>query len=294
MVLISKEILKKVRQIEIRTSHTVDDVLGGAYLSAFKGRGMEFEEVREYEPGDDVRSIDWNVTARMSRPFVKNFREERELTVMLVVDISASARFGSHGPSKKELIAEIGAVLAFSAIKNNDKVGLILFSDVVEKYLPPKKGVRHVLRVIRELLVDTPKGKGTSVIEALKFLQQVQRKRGVCFLISDFIVPPFSQAVNVAARRHDLIGLCITDPHELHFPSLGLIPVQDLETGELSLVDSSDPLVRQHMEKEVLERIESQKVSLEKAGAGFIDIRTNESYTESIRRYFSLRKRQRR
>lgn len=294
MALISKEILEKVRHIEIRTSHLVDDMLGGAYLSAFKGRGMEFEEVREYEPGDDVRSIDWNVTARMSRPFVKNFREERELTVMLVVDVSASGRFGSHQRTKRELIAEIGAVLAFSAIKNNDKVGLILFSDRVEKYLPPKKGVRHVLRIIRELLVDEPEGKGTDVAGALKFLQQVQRKKGVCFLISDFIAPNFRQALNIAARCHDLIGLCVTDPHEINFPSLGLVPIRDLESGELLLVDSSDPLFRELSRQRVLSRIEEQKAAIEKAGGGFIDVRTDIPYTEAIRRYFALRRSHRR
>lgn len=293
MVLISQDILRKVRQIEIRTSHMVDDVLGGAYLSAFKGRGMEFEEVREYEPGDDVRSIDWNVTARMNRPYIKNFREERELTVTLVVDISASSRFGSGEISKKNLIAEIGAVLAFSAIKNNDKVGLILFSDRVEKYLPPKKGIRHVLRVIRELLVGEATGTGTDIGGALAYLQKVQKKKGVCFLISDFISEDFTKALSLTARRHDLIGLCITDPHEIDFPDLGLIPMQDLETGETILVDTVDPKFRKLLQERTLKRIEHHRTQMEKSGAGFVDIRTDQPYTDALRRYFHLRQRRR-
>ena len=294
MALISQDIIRKVRQIEIRTTHTVNDMLGGAYKSAFKGRGMEFEEVREYEPGDDVRSIDWNVTARTGRPFIKNYREERELTVMLVVDVSASSRFGSASQSKQALIAEIGAVLAFAAIKNNDKVGLILFSDQVEKYVPPKKGVRHVLRVVRELLVSDAQSRGTDISEALAYLQKVQRKGGICFLISDFISPDYSKALNLAVRRLDLIGLCITDAHEIELPSLGLMRMQDLETGEMELIDSSDPHVREAMRSRALHRIETQYTRLTRAGAGFVDIRTNQSYIKDLRRYFHLRERRRR
>src|SRR2546426_12701490 len=230
--MIPKEILKKVRQIEIRTNREVTDVLGGQYHSVFKGRGMEFEEVREYLPGDEIRSIDWNVTARFDHPFIKKFKEERELTVMLVVDVSASGQFGSVRQRKNELAAELAAVLAFSAIRNNDKVGVILFTDRVEKYIAQKKGRRHVLRVIREILAFEPEGKGTNLRLALDYLNRVQRRRAVCFLISDFQDEEFRKSLRVAGKRHDVVALSLRDPREEELPAVGLVELRDAETGE--------------------------------------------------------------
>src|ERR1041385_4921719 len=218
--MIPREILKKVRQIEIRTNREVTDVLGGQYHSVFKGHGMEFEEVREYLPGDEVRSIDWNVTARFGHPYVKKFKEERELTVMLVVDVSASGQFGSVRQTKNELAAELAAVLAFSAIRNNDKGGLIMFTDTVELFVPPKKGRRHVLRVIREILAFQPKGRGTNVGLALDYLRQVTPRRGVTFLLSDFQDKDFRKKLQIAGRRHDLVALSLRDPREEQLPAV--------------------------------------------------------------------------
>ena len=293
MAVISAEILKNVRRIQIRTNKTVSDLLAGAYHSAFKGRGMEFEDVREYQPGDEIRSIDWNVTARMNYPFIKNFREERELTVILIVDVSASSQFGVTGRQKNEIIAEIGAVLAFSAIKNNDKVGLLLFSDVVEKYLPPQKGTKHVLRVIRELLAFEPAHRKTDVSSAIKFLANIQKRRGVCFLISDFLMPLSSVDLACFAKRHELISLCLTDPREWNIPNMGLITLKDLETGKNMLVDTTVSEVRERLSKYTQNRIDKHKGIMNKIGAGFIHIRTDKTYTEPIRAYFKLKENRR-
>jgi uncharacterized protein (DUF58 family) len=286
MAIISTEILKNVRQIQIKTNRTVSDLLAGAYHSAFKGHGMEFEDVREYLPGDEIRSIDWNVTARMDQPYVKNFREERELTVMLIVDVSASGLFGVTGKQKNELIAEIGAVLAFSAIQNNDKVGLVLFSDVVEKYIPPQKGQKHGLRVIRELLAFEPKHSGTNINEAIKFLANTQKRKGICFLISDFLMELSKQEINSFAKRHELISICLTDPREWVIPNIGLFAVKDLETGEKVLVDSKSC---QQLAQYTQNKIENNKKLMHKIGAGFIHIRTDQPYTKPIRDYFRVR-----
>jgi uncharacterized protein (DUF58 family) len=293
MVEISREVFKHIRRIQIRTTRTVNDALAGAYHSAFKGRGMEFEDVRAYQPGDEVRSIDWNVTARMDYPYVKNYREERELTVMLVVDVSASCRFGSGKRRKADLIAEIGAVLAFSAIKNNDKVGLLLFSEKVEKYIPPKKGVRHVLRVIRELLVHQAQHRGTQLDEALNTLGKVQKKQGVCFLISDFLCDAAPSALAITAKRHDLISLCIHDPAEAQLPDLGLLHIQDLETGELGWIDSHDPKLQAQLGNEHQAHLARWKRRMERVGAGFIPLCSDDSYSSKLRAFFERREKHR-
>ena len=291
---ISKEILKNIRRIQIQTTRSVNDVLAGAYHSAFKGRGIEFEDVREYQPGDEVRSIDWNVTARMQYPYIKNFREERELTVLLVVDVSASSQLGSQKRLKSELIAEIGAVLAFSAIQNNDRVGLLLFSDKIEKYIPPKKGVRHVLRTIRELLVYEPSHKKTDIAQALSFLGNVQKRQGVCFLISDFISPNYKNEIALTAKLHDLITIAITDPVEVNLPKMGLVRFLDLETEETCLVDSSSLELHDYLEKEALAHLEEHKKLMRKIKAGFISIRTDLPYIDPIKSFFEKRQRLRR
>lgn len=286
----SKEIFKNIRQIQIRTSKYVQDVLAGAYHSAFKGRGMEFEDVREYFPGDEIRSIDWNVTARMQYPYVKNFREERELTVILLVDVSASSLFGTTGKKKEELIAEIGALFAFSAIKNNDKVGLLLFSDRVEKYLPPQKGIKHALRVIRELLVFKPKGKKTDIKEALTFLGKIQKRRGVVFLISDFLSAPFKEELTLIGNRHEVIGVNVRDPHELMLPKVGLIQLKDLESGKTLIVDTSKKKVREILKKRNFDQLNELKKMFDNSANGFIDIAAQEDYMEPIRKFFDKRR----
>lgn len=286
---VSRELLQNIRRIQIKTDKMVNDVLAGAYHSAFKGRGIEFEDVREYIPGDEIRSIDWNVTARMNYPFVKNFREERELTVMLIVDISASTRFGSALKHKNDILAEIGAVLAFSAIKNNDKVGLLLFSEGIEKYLPPNKGLKHGLRVVRELLACESHGSTTNIIEPLNFIGKVQKRRGVCFLLSDLLMSLPSSELACFAKRHELISICITDPRESFLPDVGLVNLCDLETGEEIVVDTSIPEVREFLAENTNKRLINNKNLMHKVGAGFIHIDTDKSYVEPIRKYFRLK-----
>jgi len=286
----SKEIFKNIRRIQIRTNKYVQDVLAGAYHSAFKGRGMEFEDVREYQPGDEIRSIDWNVTARMQYPYVKNFREERELTVILLIDVSASSLFGTTGRQKAELIAEIGALFAFSAVKNNDKVGLLLFSDIVEKYFPPQKGLKHALRLIRELLVFKPEGKQTDIKEALSFLGKIQKRRSVVFLISDFLSPPFKEELTLITRRHEVIGVNVRDPHELKLPKVGLLQLKDLESGKTMIVDTSRKKVREMLEKRNLEQLDKLKKIFESSANGFINTSSENNYMEPIREFFERRR----
>jgi len=247
--MIASELAKQIRFIQIFTSRAVNDILAGEYQSVFKGRGMEFDEVREYQAGDDVRTIDWNVTARTGHPFVKRYVEERELTVLLAVDISASGLFGSVAKRKSEVAAELCAMLAFSAIKNNDKVGLLLFSHRIEKFIPPRKGGSHVLRIIREVLGYQPEEKGTDIAQALEYLGKVVHKRGVVFLLSDFLAPDFKKPLGLLARRHDLIAISITDRRELTIPALGLIELVDAESGASRVVDSSDPAFRARFEE---------------------------------------------
>ncbi|WP_213157077.1 DUF58 domain-containing protein [Parachlamydia sp. AcF125] len=282
-----RELFKKIRRIQIQTTHLAEDILAGAYHSAFKGKGMEFEEVREYQPGDEIRHIDWNVTARMSHLYVKNFKEEREITVFLLVDISASSRFGSQNLLKSELIAEIGAVLAFSANKNQDRVGLILFSDQVESYLSPKKGLRHVLRVVRDLLVFSPQHSKTDLGAALAFLGKVQRKAAICFLISDFLATGYEHQAKLIAQGHDLISICVQDPFEAHIPPLGLLNMQDLETESVALIDSNQP--QNPLRESAQAHLRDVQFFMKTIGADFLSIRTDQPFMPVLRKFFKVR-----
>ena len=287
--MIPREILKKVKLIEIQTRGLVNNFFGGEYHSVFKGRGMTFSEVREYQPGDDIRLIDWNVTARSGNPFIKVFEEERELTVFLIVDISASGAFGSESQLKKNIGAEIASVLGFSAIKNNDKVGLILFSDEVVKYVPPKKGKSHVLRVIRELLYTKPNGNGSSIKDALEFLMKVSKRRCVVFLLSDFLDNKFWNSIRIANRKHDLIGIRIYDPYEINLPDIGMIKVEDPETGSMFWIDTSfEPDLKQMNNNNIKSLVDLEKQSA-KIGLDIISISTTEDYVDPLMKFFKRR-----
>lgn len=285
----TKELLKKVRKIEIKTRRLSDHIFGGEYHSTFKGRGMTFSEVRQYQFGDDVRAIDWNVTARYNEPFVKVFEEERELTMMLMVDISGSELFGTDEQFKNEIITEIAATLAFSATQNNDKIGLILFSDIVELYIPPKKGRSHVLRIIRELIEFHPKSKQTNIAEALKFLSSVMKKKAIVFLLSDFISEDYQRTIKIVSRKHDVTGIRIYDKREESIPNLGMVQMQDEETDELILVNTASRKVRMNYEKFYREKVDYFKDSFAKSGAGIIDCRLDESYVKKLLGYFKRR-----
>jgi len=287
--MIPREILKKVKRIEIQTRGLVNNFFGGEYHSVFKGRGMTFSEVREYQPGDDIRLIDWNVTARSGNPFIKVFEEERELTVFLIVDISASGIFGSRSQLKKNIGAEIASVLGFSAIKNNDKVGLILFSDEVVKYLPPKKGKSHVLRVIRELLYTTPDGDGTSIKNSLEFLMKVSKRKSVVFLLSDFLDKEYWDSVRVVNRKHDLIGIKIYDPFENDLPNIGMLKVEDPETGSMFWIDTSYIPDLQKMNNDNIRSLSDLEKESAKIGLDFISISTTEDYIEPLMKFFKRR-----
>jgi uncharacterized protein (DUF58 family) len=287
--MIPKEVLQKVRRIEIRTRSIVDSVLSGEYHSVFKGRGMEFSEVRTYTEGDDVRTIDWNVTARMGQPYVKRHVEERELTVMFVVDASASGSFGSVDRFKDEVAVELCALLAFSAIKNNDRVGLIIFTSGVERYVPPKKGKNHVLRVIRELLYFRPQKRGTDIGEAVGFLNRVCTKRSVVFLVSDFCASGFEAPLRVAARRHDLIAVNISDPREKALPDVGLIELADAENGTVQLVDSHDKQVRALFQKESQQRGAAVTGFFRSNGIDEIPLSTGSDYVDPLVKFFRKR-----
>jgi uncharacterized protein (DUF58 family) len=288
---LTREQLKAVRKIQIRTSHLVTDLFAGQYHSVFKGRGMEFAEVRLYQPGDDVRTIDWNVTARTGTPHVKRYSEERELTVMLLVDASASTYFGSVRQLKSALAAELGALFAFSAITNNDKVGLVIFTDRIELALPPRKGTRHVLRVIRELLSLRPAGRGTDVAAALEHLRHVTKRRAVVFLVSDFLEPGWRQALAIAARRHDLIAVVLEDPREAELPAVGLVELEEAETGARYVVDTGDPRVRTAFaERAAAARAERDR-TLRAADVDAVVVRTDRPYTEPLLRFFRMRER---
>ena len=291
--MIPKELLKKVRQIQIRTLRMVNDVFAGQYHSAFRGRGMEFEEVCPYQIGDDVRLIDWNVSARYGEPFVKKFREERELTVMLVVDASRSGLFGSVDQFKLDVAAELCAVLAFSAIRSNDKAGLILFTDEVEVYVPAKKGNRHVLRIIRELLYHQPRGRGTDITGALNFLNRVTIRKSVCFLVSDFLAEGYEPALRIARRRHDLIPIVITDPREWALPSAGFIELEDPETQERILVDTASRAVREQYGVAARRRATERASMFRRMDTETIEIRTDRPYVEPLVHYFHSRERRR-
>ncbi|UCD29810.1 MAG: DUF58 domain-containing protein [Planctomycetota bacterium] len=287
--MIPAELLKKIRRIEIRTSQMVNDVLSGQYHSAFKGRGMEFEEVRQYQIGDDVRTIDWNVSARYGHPYVKVFREERELTVILMVDMSASHEFGTHNQLKRELVAEICATLAFSAIKNNDKVGLVCFTDQIEKVVPARKGTRHVLRVIRELLYHQPANKGTDLNAAFEHINKAMKRRAVVFVVSDFQAAGYEHAMRVAKRKHDLIPIVITDPREQELPDVGLIELFDNETGQTIIVDTSSRRLRDDYIEQTAMIAERREEILRRMDVDCIDVKTGESFVEPLTRFFRAR-----
>ncbi|MCP4253135.1 MAG: DUF58 domain-containing protein [Candidatus Scalindua sp.] len=287
--MIPKEILKKVKQIQIRSSRLVNDVLAGEYVSVFKGRGMEFDEVREYQAGDDIRTIDWNVTARLGHPYIKRYTEERELTIMFMVDLSFSGEFGSMKQFKNEIATEICAVLAFSAVRNNDKVGLILFTDKIEKFVPPKKGKTHVLRVIREVLYYKPENKGTDISIALEYLLKVTKRKTVCFLVSDFITEGFERALRIANKRHDMVAVSITDPRELEIPNVGFVELEDAETGEITLIDTSDRKMMERFNKFNVNNMEERTKLFRGMGVDLVDVRTDSSYVEPIMKFFRAR-----
>jgi uncharacterized protein (DUF58 family) len=286
--MLPRELIKKIRKIEIYTSRLVNDQLAGAYHSVFKGRGMAFSEVREYQPGDDVRLIDWNVTARMSDAYVKLFVEEREMTVMLLVDMSGSGRFGTRRQRKQELAAEMAALLAFSAIKNNDRVGLIVFTDRIEKFIPPKKGKKHVLRVIEEILTFEPTSRHTDLRVGLEFLGRVARRQAIAFLISDFVAEGYERALKIANRRHDLVPVVVSDPLEEGLPALGLVYLEDAESGELVVFDSSGPEAREY--QRLVRRARDEREALfRKLKIDFINARTDQAYLPALVSFFQAR-----
>ncbi len=293
--MLPKEILHKIRRIEIQTRHLVNDVFSGEYHSVFKGRGMEFSEVREYQQGDSIKTIDWNVTARMGHLFVKKFVEERELTVMLMVDASSSGRFGSRRKTKREIAAEISALLAFSAIKNNDRVGLIIFTDEVEKFVPPKKGTKHVLRVIRELLYFQPVRRGTSIASALEYLNRLTRRKAVVFLISDFLDDGYQRALRVANRRHDLVAIAVIDPREQVLPGVGLVELEDAETGRMILANTSDEGFRRRFADQNADRIDERTRRFAAMNVDSVNIVLDESedpYLAPLMKFFRMRAKQ--
>ncbi len=288
---IPREILRKVRRIEIRTRKLVNENLAGGYHSMFKGRGMEFSEVREYQFGDDVRNIDWNVTSRMGHPFVKKYVEERELTVVLLVDISASGTFGSTEQVKAEMTAEVCALLAFSAIQNNDRVGLLLFSDRIEKFIPARKGQRHVLRVIREILFHRPQGKGTDLAGALEYLGRVVRRRAVVFLVSDFLTQDFERPLRLVNKVHDLVALSIRDPREGELPAVGLLTLEDAETGVVQVVDTSVPRLREAFRRSAQEERQKLRDLFRRLAIDSVELATGEPYDIPLVRFFEKRAR---
>jgi uncharacterized protein (DUF58 family) len=283
------DLIKKVRKIEIKSKGLSNQIFSGEYHSAFKGRGMAFSEVREYQPGDEIRLIDWNVTARFNSPFVKVFQEERELSVMLVVDASDSQNFGSQSQLKKELITELCAVVAFSASKNNDKIGIIFFSDKVEKYIPPKKGKSHVLRIIRELIEFTPENKGTDVGVALKFLTNVIKKKSITFVLSDFVSQPFDEALKIAAKKHDLVAVKISDRREQELPNVGLVKFLNGETGDYNWIDTSSKHVREAYRKQMFVRDKSIDAMFSKSSVDMIQLETGKNYIIPLINFFKKR-----
>jgi len=285
----TKELLKKVRKIEIKTRRLSDHIFGGEYHSTFKGRGMTFSEVRQYQYGDDIRAIDWNVTARTNEPYIKVFEEERELTMMLMVDISASKLFGTQNQFKEEMVTEIAATLAFSALQNNDKIGVILFSDEIELYIPPKKGKSHVLRIIRELIEFTPKSKKTDLAGALKFLSSVMKKKAIVFILSDFITDDYSQTLKIAGRKHDVTGFRVFDKHEQEMPNLGMVNFKDAETGYVKTINTGSKKVRDHYAKFHREKANYFQEAFRKSGSGVINCRTDEDYVKKLLGYFKTR-----
>ncbi len=297
----AKSMLDKIRRLDIRTRRLMNDSLVGEYHSVFKGRGMDFDEVREYVPGDEVRTIDWNVTARAGHPFVKKYTEERELNILLLVDISASGNFGSGVQSKRELAAEVASLLALSAIRNSDKVGLLLYTDRIEEYLPPKKGRRHVLRVVREILYHSARGRGTDSVKALEVASHVLHRRAIVFLISDFqssgdatrARAALRRAMRQTNRRHDLIAIQIEDPHEKTMPDVGLLSLEDAETGELVELDTADTSVRQRFNQQAVARVKGLISDIRSEGVDTLELKTNAPYLPALQRFFKSRGRKR-
>ena len=289
--MIPRELIKKIRRIQIRTSRIVDEMLGGQYHSAFKGRGIEFEEVRPYQIGDDVRAIDWNVTARVGEPYIKLFREERELAVRLLVDLSASQSLGTHYQTKRELVAELSASLAFAAIKNNDKVGLTLFTDAIEKFIPPSKGSRHGLRIIREILYTSPIGNGTSITGAMKHLNRTAKRRSVVFVVSDFLDAGYEKPLKVAIRRHDIIPIVVSDRREFQMPNVGLIRLRDAESGEIVTVDTASHRNRKLYEAHAQRTVEQRNALFRRLRLHPIQVWTGEDFVVPLQKFFRYRER---
>ncbi len=285
----TSELIKKVRKIEIKTRGLTRHIFAGEYHSAFKGKGMAFSEVREYQYGDDIRNIDWNVTARFNHPYIKIFEEERELTVMLIVDVSASKAFGTRLQLKQELITELTAVLSFSAIENNDKIGIIFFSDKIEKFIPPQKGKKHILRIIRELIDFTPQSKGTNISEGVRYFTNVVKKRSTAFIISDFFDSGFSDALKIASHKHDMIALQIYDKRETGLPNIGLVKMKDAESGKYLWVDTSNRKVRENYKKWWTEKQQELKTTFMKSSVDFVSINTEEDYVRPLIRLFKRR-----
>lgn len=285
----TKELLKKVRKIEIKTRRLSDHIFSGEYHTSFKGRGMTFSEVRQYQFGDDVRAIDWNVTARYNEPYIKVFEEERELTMMLMVDVSGSESFGTKNQFKKDIVTEIAATMAFSATQNNDKIGLILFSDQVELYIPPKKGKSHVLRIIRELIEFTPKSNRTDISQALKFLSGTQKKKAIVFLISDFMADDYEHTLKIASKKHDVTGVRVYDIRDEKMPEIGMVNMLDAETGETVMVNTGSKSVRTEYEKYYYDKVKYFKETFSRCGAGAVSTRVDESYVTKLLGYFKGR-----
>jgi len=282
-------LLKKVRKIEIKTKGLSNHIFAGEYHTAFKGKGMAFSEVREYQPGDDIRSIDWNVTARYNSPFVKVFEEEREMTVMLLIDVSGSGNFGTQEQFKRELATELAAILAFSAINNNDKVGVIFFTEKVEQFIPPKKGKSHILRIIREVLAFEPTGKGTDIAGALEYFSAVIKKRSICFILSDFMSKEFDRPLKIASKKHDLVALRIHDTREDTLPNIGLVPMQDAETEKMLFVDTSNKKVRDNFAKNRAQSTDKLRKLFPASGVDLIDITTGTDYVKPLINFFKTR-----
>ena len=285
----ASDLLKKVRQIEIKTRGLSNHIFAGEYNTAFKGKGMAFSEVRDYQNGDDVRLIDWNVTARYNSPFVKVFEEEREMTVMLIIDVSGSNNFGSNKNFKKELATEIGAVLAFSAIKNNDKVGVIFFSDIIEKFIPPKKGKKHILRIIREIISFKPSSKKTDLSVALEYFNSVIRKRSICFILSDFISTSFKKPLQIASRKHDVVALKLIDKREEIIPNIGLVPIEDAESGKKIIIDTSSKFFINRLLEEKNKRNNKLKSLMNESSVDLINLYTGEDYVKPLINFFKKR-----
>lgn len=288
-----EEIMREVKRLQIAARHTVTEVFAGEYSSAFKGRGMEFAEVREYQPGDDVRAIDWNVTARAGKPFIKRFTEERELTIMLAVDLSASGRFGSRDRLKRELAAEISAVLAFAAVRKNDRIGLLAFTDRIELYVPPKKGAKHTLRIVRELLALEPKGKGTDLKGAAEHMLRVLPRRSIVFVVSDFLVGGIEDTMRVLGSRHDATAIHVNDPREIELPRAGLVEFEDAETGKRVMIDTSSRRVRGQYAALMKRRIDASRNALRRAGLDIVQVSTAGEYIHELIMFFRARERRR-